>query len=695
MARLKVDGKEIEVPDHYTLLQAAEAAGAEVPRFCFHERLSIAGNCRMCLVEVKGGPPKPQASCAMGVRDLRPGPNGEAPEMFTNTPMVKKAREGVMEFLLINHPLDCPICDQGGECDLQDQAMAFGVDSSRFQENKRAVEDKYIGPLVKTIMTRCIYCTRCVRFTTEVAGISELGLTGRGEDAEITTYLEQAMTSELQGNVIDLCPVGALTARPYAFQARPWELTKTESIDVMDAVGSAIRVDTRGREVMRILPRVNESVNEEWISDKTRFIWDGLRTQRLDRPYVRKDGRLRAASWAEAFAAIRDAVAGTSGDRIGAIAGDLATVEEMYALKLLMASLGSANIDCRQDGAALDPAKGRASYIFNPTIEGIEEADAILIVGANPRFEASVLNARIRKQWIRTGLPISVIGEVGDLRYDYEVLGAGPETLTQLAEGGIRFHSVLKDAKRPLIIVGQGALARKDGAAVLSLAARIAADAGAVSDEWNGFAVLHTAAARVGGLDLGFVPGEGAKDATAMVSGELDVLFLLGADEIPTGRIGDAFTVYVGSHGDAGAHRADVILPGATYTEKSGTYVNTEGRVQQTSRAGFAPGEAKEDWAILRALSDVLGKRLPFDSLGQLRAKLHAEFPHFAGIDEIAAGNPADVSALAGSKSGKLGKSPFVSTVGDFYLTNPIARASAVMAECSALAKGRITQAAE
>jgi NADH-quinone oxidoreductase subunit G len=460
MAKLKVDGKEIEVPDHYTLLQAAEAAGAEVPRFCFHERLSIAGNCRMCLVEVKGGPPKPQASCAMGVRDLRPGPEGQLPEVFTNTPMVKKAREGVMEFLLINHPLDCPICDQGGECDLQDQAMAFGVDSSRFHENKRAVEDKYIGPLVKTIMTRCIHCTRCVRFTTEVAGISELGLIGRGEDAEITTYLEQAMTSEMQGNVIDLCPVGALTARPYAFQARPWELTKTESIDVMDAVGSAIRVDTRGREVMRILPRINEQVNEEWISDKTRFIWDGLRTQRLDRPYVRRDGKLRPASWAEAFAAIRDAVSATSPERIGAIAGDLAAVEEMYALKRLMTSLGSANIDCRQDGTALNPALGRASYIFNPTIEGIEDADAILIIGANPRFEASVLNARIRKRFRAGPLPIGVIGEFGDLRYDYEALGAGPETLKDIADGNGSFFEALKKAERPLIIVGQGALAR-------------------------------------------------------------------------------------------------------------------------------------------------------------------------------------------------------------------------------------------
>ncbi len=632
MAKIKVDGKEIEVPDHYTLLQAAETAGAEVPRFCFHERLSIAGNCRMCLIEVKGGPPKPAASCAMGVRDLRPGPNGETPEIFTNTPMVKKAREGVMEFLLINHPLDCPICDQGGECDLQDQAMAFGVDSSRYKENKRAVEDKYIGPLVKTIMTRCIHCTRCVRFTTEVAGISELGLIGRGEDAEITTYLEHAMTSELQGNVIDLCPVGALTSKPYAFQARPWELNKTESIDVMDAVGSAIRVDTRGREVMRILPRVNEQVNEEWISDKTRFIWDGLRTQRLDRPYIRKDGRLVAASWPEAFDAIKEAVAAAKGDKIGAIAGDLASVEEMYALKTLMTALGSANIDARQDGSVLNPANGRSSYIFNPTIDGIEQADAILIVGSNPRFEASLLNSRIRKRWRASGAPIAVIGEQADLRYKYEYLGSGAETLADLAAGSVKFLSVLKKAKYPMIVIGQGALSRPDSAAVLGLAAKIAADTGALTNEWNGFGVVHTAASRVGALDIGFVPGKGGKTVAAM-KGKLDVLFLLGADELDWAKKDKAFTVYIGTHGDQGAHNADVILPGATYTEKSGTFVNTEGRVQMTSRAGFAPGNAKEDWAILRALSDVLGKKLPFDSLAALRSALYAEYPHLAAID--------------------------------------------------------------
>jgi NADH-quinone oxidoreductase subunit G len=692
MAKLKVDGKEIEVPDHFTLLQACEEAGAEVPRFCFHERLSVAGNCRMCLVEVKGGPPKPAASCAMSVRDLRPGPNGEAPEVFTTTPMVKKAREGVMEFLLINHPLDCPICDQGGECDLQDQAMAFGIDSSRYAENKRAVEDKYIGPLVKTIMNRCIHCTRCVRFTTEVAGITELGLIGRGEDAEITTYLEQAMTSELQGNVVDLCPVGALTSKPFAFTARPWELNKTESIDVMDALGSAIRVDTRGREVMRILPRVNEEINEEWISDKTRFIWDGLKTQRLDRPYVRKDGRLQPATWADAFGAIKTAVAGTSGDRIGAIAGDLASVEEMFALRELMASLGSKNVDCRQDGSALDPSLGRASYLFNPTIEGIEQADALLIVGSNPRLEAAVLNARIRKRWRMDNFPIGVIGEQGELRYGYDYLGAGTETLSGLIDGSVKFAAKLKKAARPMIIVGQGALSRADGLAVLSAVTALAEKVGAVKADWNGLAVLHTAASRVGGLDLGFVPGEGGKNAADMLTGT-DVLFLLGADEMDFSKK-SAFTVYIGSHGDNAAHVADVILPGAAYTEKSGTWVNTEGRVQMGSRAGFAPGDAREDWAILRALSDVLGKKLPFDSLVQLRAKLYAAHPHFAQIDEIAAGDIADLSALA-KKGGTMANSGFASPIKDFYLTNPIARASAVMAECSALARNNFKAAAE
>ena len=535
---VKIDGVEIEVPAHYTILQACEEAGAEVPRFCYHERLSIAGNCRMCLVEVKGGPPKPQASCALGVGDLRPGPEGQPPEIFTTTPMVKKAREGVMEFLLINHPLDCPICDQGGECDLQDQAMAYGVDKNRFAENKRAVEDKYIGPLVKTIMTRCIHCTRCVRFSTEVGGVEDLGLAGRGEDAEITTYLEKSMTSELQGNVIDLCPVGALTSRPYAFQARPWELRKTETIDVMDALGSAIRVDSRDGEVLRIMPRLNEDVNEEWISDKSRFVWDGLRSQRLDQPYVRKDGKLLPASWNEAFAAIADQVQGTSPDRIGAIAGDLCAAEEMFALKELMMALGVKNLDCRQDGTPLGEKGNRAGYLFNAGIAGINEADAILIAGSNPRLEAPVLNARIRQHWRNTGVPIGVIGEQADLTYDYQYLGAGADTLKTLVGGSGKFHSVLKKAKRPMILVGQGALARSDGLSILSLAAQLAENVGAVGasardGDWNGFSVLHTAAARVGGLDLCLLPQpEGGMDTRMMVaacgSGGIDVLFLLG-----------------------------------------------------------------------------------------------------------------------------------------------------------------------
>ena len=687
MTKLIVDGQEIDVPPEYTLLQACEAAGAEIPRFCFHERLSIAGNCRMCLVEVQGGPPKPQASCAMAVKDLPPKKDGTPHVVLTRSPMVKKAREGVMEFLLINHPLDCPICDQGGECDLQDQAMAYGVDASRYHENKRAVEDKYIGVLVKTIMNRCIHCTRCVRFATEVAGVPELGAIGRGEDMEITTYLESAMTSELQGNVVDLCPVGALTSKPYAFAARPWELDKTESVDVMDALGSAIRVYTRGREVMRILPRVNDDVNEEWISDKTRHIVDGLRTQRLDQPYIRRGGRLAPASWQEAFAAIAAKVKAAKPDRIGAIAGDLSAVEEMFALKALMGRLGSANIDCRQDGAALDPANGRASYLFNATIAGIEQADGIMLIGANPRREAPVLNARIRKRWRQSNLKIGVIGEKADLTYEYAYLGAGPDSLAEFVN-----HAPAK-LERQIWIVGQGALARPDGAAILSMAAKAAVSVGAIKDGWNGFSILHTAAARVGALDIGFVPGQGGKSAIEMAKGDaIEVLFNLGADEID---IADgAFVVYVGTHGDVGAHRADVILPGAAYTEKSGIYVNTEGRVQMAARANFPPGDAREDWAILRALSDVLGRKLPYDSLAALRAALFQAHPHLAQIDHITPANASDIEKLA-ARGGVPDKAPFRSPVTDFYLTNPIARASAIMAECSALARGERAVAAE
>ncbi|MGH0002867.1 NADH-quinone oxidoreductase subunit NuoG [Pseudovibrio ascidiaceicola] len=698
MTKLVVDGKEIEVPAEYTVMQACEEAGAEIPRFCFHDRLSVAGNCRMCLVEVKGGPPKPVASCAMGVRDLRPGPEGQPPEIFTKSPMVKKAREGVMEFLLINHPLDCPICDQGGECDLQDQAMAYGVDSSRYAENKRAVENKYVGPLVKTIMTRCIHCTRCVRFTTEVAGVSELGLIGRGEDAEITTYLEEALSSELQGNVIDLCPVGALTSRPYEFNARPWELVKTESVDVMDALGSAIRVDTRGKEVMRIMPRLNEEVNEEWISDKTRFIWDGLKTQRLDRPYVKQNGKLAPASWTDALNAVASKVKAAGGVKTAAITGDLATVEEMFALKALMESVGSANMDCRQDGAQLDPSLGRTTYLFNSSVEGIEDADVILLVGANPRVEAPVLNARIRKVWRHGGAKVGLIGQPADLTYDVDYLGAGPDTLADVASGKNAFAEVLKNAKNPMIIVGEGAIAREDGAAVLAAAAKLAESVGAVSDEWNGFNVLHTAASRVGGLDIGLVPGEGGLDTggiqDAAAKGDLDVVFLLGADELDMSAFGDAFVVYIGTHGDRGAHRADVILPGAAYTEKPGTFVNLEGRVQLANRAAFPPGDAREDWAIIRALSGALGKPLSFNSFAQLRGAVVEAVPHMANVNCIATGVASDVSKLA-ARGGDMNGAGFAQAFSDFYLTNPIARASAVMAECSALAMQRRAEAAE
>ncbi len=691
MPVIKIDGTEHEFEDGLALIQACEQVGVEIPRFCYHERLSIAGNCRMCLVEVVGAP-KPAASCAMSVNDLRPGPEGQPPEIRTNSEEVKKAREGCMEFLLINHPLDCPICDQGGECDLQDQAMAYGVDTSRYDENKRAVENKNIGPLVKTIMTRCIHCTRCVRYMTEVAGVEELGATGRGEDVEITTYLEKNMTSEMQGNVVDLCPVGALTSKPYAFQARPWELDKTESVDVMDALGSAIRVDSRGREVLRIMPRNNDSVNEEWISDKTRYIWDGLKTQRLDRPYIRRKGTLEPASWDEAFSAIADSITATDPKRIGAIAGDLAGAEEMFALKELMARLGSTNQDCRQDGSALDPRHGRASYLFNSTIAGIDEADAILLVGTNPRLEAPVLNARIRRRYIAGVDHIGLIGMPADLTYNYQHLGAGAQSLADLANGG-DFADALRSAERPMMIVGQAALTRKDGAAVLEACASVAQYCGVVRDGWNGFNILHTAAARVAGLDLGFVPGSDGLTAHEMAHGSnLDVLFLLGADEIPIHKGENTYVIYQGSHGDAGAHVADVILPGAAYTEKNATFVNMEGRAQQTRRAIFPPGEAREDWTIIRALSEKLGQTLPYDDINALRGAMYETAPTLAAIDTVEAADPGAIAALAGS--GQMSGDPFGVSVTDFYMTNPIARASAVMAELSQMRHG-VREAAE
>jgi NADH-quinone oxidoreductase subunit G len=672
MPKAKVNGREVEFEPGMSVLQVAELAGEEIPRFCYHERLSVAGNCRMCLVEVKPGPPKPQASCAL--------PAAENQEIFTNSPMVKKAREGVMEFLLINHPLDCPICDQGGECDLQDEALGYGRDDSRYLENKRAVEEKFMGPLIKTVMTRCIQCTRCIRFVTEIGGVSEIGMIGRGEDAEITTYLEKAVTSELSGNLVDVCPVGALTSKPYAFNARPWELTKTESIDVMDALGSAIRIDARGPEVLRVLPRVNEEINEEWISDKSRHACDGLSRQRLDRPYVRVGGKLKEATWAEAFAAVSAKIKAAAPDRIGVIAGDLQDAESMKAAMDLFTSLGSPNVDCRQDGSALHPKYGRESYLFNTTIAGIEDADAIMIIGSNPRKEAAMVNARIRKRWLASPVLIGLVGEQAELNYQFNYLGAGADSLAKFAD-----HGPIQKEK-PMFIIGAGAVTGEAGAAVLALAAKAAGSMGLVKDGWNGWNVLHTAASRVGGLDMGFVPGEGGKTAVEMVGkGALDVLFLLGADEIDLSA-SDAFTVYLGSHGDRGAAKADVILPGAAYTEKSGIYVNTEGRVQLANRAVFPKGQAKEDWAILRALSETLGHTLPYDSLEHLRAKLMADHPTFGQVDYVAGHATAvgfDVAKIG--EAGDASAASFKSAVEDFYMTNPIARASVVMAECSAL----------
>jgi NADH-quinone oxidoreductase subunit G len=614
-------------------------------------------------------------------------PAAEGMVIHTNTPKVRKAREGVMEFLLINHPLDCPICDQGGECDLQDQAIGYGRDRNRFLENKRSVKDKDIGPLVLTIMTRCIHCTRCIRFATEIAGVEELGATGRGEHMEVGTYVEKALTSELSGNIIDLCPVGALTSKPYAFTARSWELTRTESIDVHDAVGSNIRIDTRGREVMRVLPRLHEDINEEWISDKTRFAYDGLSLQRLDRPYVRREGKLRPATWDEAFAAIAERVKAADASGIAALAGDQACAESMVALRDLMAALGSPHIDCRQDGAAIGLGP-RAGYLFNTTIAGIERADACLLIGTNPRWEAPLVNARLRKRYLMGGFPVGLIGRPADLTYHVSHLGAGPETLTRVAGGSDDdFAKVLEAAERPMIVLGQAALARPDGADVLGAARALAEMCGAIQDGWNGFNVLHTAAARVAGLDLGFVPGEGGRDTAAIVKGagegSIKIVYLFGADEIDTAALGQAFVIYQGHHGDAGAHRADVILPGAAYTEKDATYVNTEGRVQRTARAVFPPGDAREDWAIIRALSDALGHTLPYDTLGAVRRRLVEVAPAFGETDTVA---PVEWGAFG--STGGMSSEPFGAAIADFYLTDPICRSSKTMAKCSALYVG-------
>ena len=672
MPKLKINGTEIEVPAGTSILQASEILGYEIPRFCYHDRLSVPANCRMCLVEVKGAP-KPVASCAMAC--------GENMEVFTNSSMIKKSRHGVMEMMLINHPLDCPICDQGGECDLQDQAFGYGFDRSRYTEDKRAKTDPELGPLVKTVMTRCIQCTRCVRFSEEIAGVADLGMMNRGEDAEITTFIEKAIASELSGNLVDVCPVGALTSKPYAFTARPWELRKTESIDVHDAVGSNIRIDARGNEVMRVLPRLNEDVNEEWISDKTRFAHDGLKRARLDKPYIRDaaTGALRPASWDEAFAVVAAKLSSTPAHKIAAMVGALNDTESMLALKDLMLSLNIANMDCRTDGTLFD-VSNRAGYLFNSTISGIEQADAILLIGTNPRWEAPLVNARIRKMFVSKRVKVGVIGEQHDLTYPVTYIGAGPDSLS----GQHAFFDILKNAKNPLMIVGQGAFLRPDGEAIHAALQNFAEQFGFVKDGWNGFNILQTNASRVGALDIGFVPQKDGLNAYGILEATqnkgVEVLYLLGVDEFNVGAsIGkDTFVIYQGHHGDQGAARADVILPGVAYTEKDGLYMNTEGRAQLAKKAVSPLGEAREDWKIIRALSDKLGKPLPYNTLAQLRARLVSEYPHFAKIGQVV---PAAWGKFG--TAGQIRNHPFHSPIDNFYMTNSISRSSKTMSDCT------------
>jgi NADH-quinone oxidoreductase subunit G len=671
MPKLTVDGVEVEVPVGSTVLQACEAAGREIPIFCYHPRLNIAGSCRMCLVEMEKSP-KPIASCAM--------PAADGMVIKTDTPVVHKARRGVLEFLLINHPLDCPICDQGGECDLQDITLFYGPDHSRFAENKRPVPDKNLGPLVSTHMTRCIHCTRCIRFLNEVAGVEELGAVQRGEHMEITNWVEASLTSELQGNIIDLCPVGALNSKPYEYKARTWELKKTESVDVSDAVGCNIRIDARGNEVMRIVPRLHEEINEEWLSDKGRFLYDGLKKRRLDRPMVRQEGRLQPTDWRTALDVVAGKLGSLAPEKIGFVIGDLVDAETMVMVRELAAALGTPNVDCRQDGSRLGYGP-RGSWLFNSTIAGIEQADAILLIGTNPRHEAPVLNARIRKRWRQVELPIARIGCAGvDLTYPVLDLGAGAQTLSDLLAGNVGFAEELRSAKNPMIIIGNAVTTRPDGGAILDLARRVAEEFGAILEDWNGFNVLHTAASRVAGLDLGLIPGEGGLDVAGMLNGGVEALFLVGADELDLGGIGNAFVVYQGHHGDRSAPRADVILPGAAWTEKHGTYVNTEGRPQRAKLATMPPGDAREDWKILRALSDALGRTVPLDSLSAVRARMVELAPVLEMPDVIV---PAAWQSFG--ETGEFDRSPFISPIQDFYKTNAIARASAVMSECSGL----------
>ncbi|QKX01907.1 NADH-quinone oxidoreductase subunit G [Wolbachia endosymbiont of Cruorifilaria tuberocauda] len=674
MVKVTINSKEYEVEPGFTIIQACEAFGIEIPRFCYHERLAISGNCRMCLVEVEGRSPKPIASCAVPVT--------EGMVIRTDTEKIKKAREGILEFLLINHPLDCPICDQGGECDLQDIAVAYGKGISRFDEDKRAVQKKHFGPLIETAMNRCIHCTRCIRFLSDVAGTSELGGIGRGENMEVSTYIGKYISSELSGNIIDLCPVGALTSKPYLFKARSWELSQCETIDVLDAVGSAIRIDYRGLEIMRVLPRLSEEINEEWISDKTRFAYDGLKVQRLDQPYIKKDGKLVSADWNEALTLAAKKLKNTKPNRIAALAGDLSDCESMLLLKEVMHKLGSINLDCRQDGAQLISST-RGSYVFNTTIEGIESADLCLLINTNPKVEAPIINARIRKRYLQGDFPIASIGPNVKYLYHVENLGNNPNILYEIAKGNHKFCKLLNSAQNPMLIIGQDALIRSDSESILALTTSIAEKFNVVRDNWNGFNILHKAAARVGGLDVGFIPKKGGKDIKQILkqaeSGEIEVVYLLGADEIDISKLRNTFVIYQGHHGDRGANIADIILPGAAYTEKCATYVNTEGRVQSTNLAIFPPGEAKEDWLIIKSLSQYLDFSLPYNSLSDVREKLDTIGPQFRNTDQVIKNKLVSINCDKISLSGK----PFTLKECNFYMTDPISRASKTMANCT------------
>jgi len=665
MPKVKVDGIEVEVEQGASVLQACELAGKEIPRFCYHERLSIAGNCRMCLVEMEKSP-KPIASCAM--------PAAEGQVIYTNSDMVKKAREGVMEFLLINHPLDCPICDQGGECDLQDQSVQYGGRSSRYELNKRSVKEKYMGPLIKTQMNRCIHCTRCIRFAEEIAGVPDLGAINRGENMEITTFLEKTLDSELSANVIDLCPVGALTSKPYAFEARPWELTKTESIDVMDAVGSNIRIDTKGWEVKRVLPRVNDDINEEWISDKTRYACDGLLNNRIDQPYIRKNGKLVLATWDEAFQRIKQEFAKTV--RIGGLIGELVDLETIFALKnFLITFAGSPSIDFRQTDFFINPSHP-SNYLFNTSIANIDNADLILLVGANPRLEATIINARIRKNFVKNNINIYSIGDPGDQTYKINILGDNLKILNEIENDKSIFSEKIKLSKNPIIIIGESVLNAKQGSYVLESTKRILKKFNALS----GLNILHQKASSVGALMLqAFNLNE---DVT-----KNEILYLIGADEIEIDKK-DKFIIYQGSHASKNTKIADVVLPGAAYTEKDGLYVNLEGRVQSAFKASFPPGEAKEDWKILRALSEALGKPLKFNTLDQLRNKMFESYPQLSTIDQLPRN---DLNKLSISNTLDILDSKVIFNSIDYYQSNEIARSSKTMLNCK-LSKNELSK---